>query len=208
MTRATPPQVKAKPRVNLADPRVKRTRKLLQATFVELLAEKSFDAITVQDIAERSTINRATFYSHFIDKYDLFGQFARDWFHTALEARLPLGAAYSRANLQLLVLVTMEALADMNEHCRPTEALKPLVMSAVQEEVSGVVLTWLRETFGSASPGQTSLETGTASLSWAIFGAALSWSQSEQRSPAEKTASEIAVLVCGGLATWMKAIAQ
>ena len=60
------------PAVNEADPRVKRTRKLLQDALLELLAEKSFDAITVQDIAERSTINRATFYAHFVDKYDLF----------------------------------------------------------------------------------------------------------------------------------------
>ena len=51
------------------DPRVKRTRGLLLKSFGDLLAEKSFDAITVQDIAERSTINRATFYAHYVDKY-------------------------------------------------------------------------------------------------------------------------------------------
>jgi AcrR family transcriptional regulator len=59
---------------------VRRTRKLLQDAFVELLAEKRFEAITVQDIAARSTVNRTTFYAHFVDKYDLFAQFSREWF--------------------------------------------------------------------------------------------------------------------------------
>lgn len=42
-----------------------RTRQLLHRAFTELLTEKSFEEITVHDIAERSTVNRATFYDHF-----------------------------------------------------------------------------------------------------------------------------------------------
>src|SRR5258708_26976541 len=110
------------PAVNEADPRVRRTRKLLQDALLELLAEKSFDAITVQDIAERSTINRATFYAHFVDKYDLFAAYSREWFRQTLHQELPEGAAFSRANLQVVILATMQALAEMDDHCRPTEA--------------------------------------------------------------------------------------
>src|SRR5207245_2778046 len=53
------------------DPRVKRTRKLLQQAFIELFQEKGFAAISIQDITERATVNRATFYAHFPDKYAL-----------------------------------------------------------------------------------------------------------------------------------------
>ena len=49
------------------DPRVKRTRKLLQQAFLELFQEKGFAAISIQDITERATANRATFYAHFAD---------------------------------------------------------------------------------------------------------------------------------------------
>src|SRR5258708_6339562 len=119
------------PAVNEADPRVRRTRKLLQDALMELLAEKSFDAITVQDIAERSTINRATFYAHFVDKYELFGSFIHEWFRKAMQQRLGDGATLSRANLRLLIQASMEAMAEMDDHCQPTEAMKPLVMSAV-----------------------------------------------------------------------------
>ncbi|PDZ11820.1 TetR family transcriptional regulator [Bacillus pseudomycoides] len=56
---------------NTNDPRVKRTRQLIQDAFVALVGEKGFENVTVQHIAERAPVNRATFYSHYHDKYDL-----------------------------------------------------------------------------------------------------------------------------------------
>ena len=49
------------------DPRVKRTRELIVRAFNQLVAEKGHTGLTVQEIAERATINRATFYAHFSD---------------------------------------------------------------------------------------------------------------------------------------------
>jgi AcrR family transcriptional regulator len=185
--------------MNEADPRVRRTRKLLQDALVELLAEKSFEAITVQDIATRSTINRATFYAHFADKYDLFAHYSRHWFRTFCEARLPPGAGFSRANLETLVLASMQALAELDDHCRPAEALKPRVMSAVQEELAQFVLGWLEATPSSAVRAGAGLEATAAGVSWAIFGTALDWSRMPERSPAEPRAAQIAALVFHGV---------
>jgi AcrR family transcriptional regulator len=187
------------PAVNEADPRVRRTRKLLQDALLELLAEKSFDAITVQDIAERSTINRATFYAHFVDKYELFACYSREWFRKALQRRLADCANLSRSNLRLLILASMEALAEMDDHCRPTETMKPLVMSAVQEELSALLRGWLERAATCASRPQVPLETAAAGISWAIFGTALDWSRTPERSPAEPTACRIADLLTEGL---------
>jgi AcrR family transcriptional regulator len=53
------------------DLRIRRTHHFLQEAMIELITEKGFDAITVGDIAERAMINRATFYRHYQDKYDL-----------------------------------------------------------------------------------------------------------------------------------------
>ena len=55
--------------INLDDPRVKRTRQLLQQAFMSLMMEGRFRDITVQEIADRATVNRATFYAHFEDKF-------------------------------------------------------------------------------------------------------------------------------------------
>src|SRR5581483_3371046 len=53
------------------DPRVRRTRKLLQDALASLLKKKGFDKISIGDIAEESTLNRATFYDHYPDKFAL-----------------------------------------------------------------------------------------------------------------------------------------
>ncbi len=53
------------------DPRVQRTRKLIMDSFMELSGEKEFKDITVKDITTEAMINRATFYYHFEDIYDL-----------------------------------------------------------------------------------------------------------------------------------------
>src|SRR4051812_39654647 len=53
------------------DPRVLRTRKLIMDSFIELSGEKEFKDITVKDITAEAMINRATFYYHFEDIYDL-----------------------------------------------------------------------------------------------------------------------------------------
>jgi len=195
------PSARAQAPVNEADPRVKRTRKLLQDTFLELLAEKSFDSITVQDIAQRSTINRATFYAHFVDKHDLFGQVSREWFRKAVQKRLPAAAPLSRANLRLLILATMEALADLDGHCRPIETLKPLIMSAVQEELHDFLAGCLKQLPRNSLRRRANLEATTAAVSWTIFGAALNWSQSSTRPAAEPAAAQIAALLTDGLST-------
>ena len=194
------------PAVNEADPRVKRTRKLLQGALLDLLAEKSFDAITVQDIAERSTINRATFYAHYVDKYALFAGYVHQWFRQALRQNLSDCAGLSRTNLQLVILASMEALAELDDHCKPTETMQPLVMSAVQEELAALLLGWLEHAPTGAARRNVLLETTAAGLSWAIFGTALNWSRMPERSPAEPTAARIADLLTEGLSSVVGAL--
>ena len=53
------------------DRRSKRSRQLLGNALVELMLEKSFDDITVQDILDRADIGRSTFYAHYTDKENL-----------------------------------------------------------------------------------------------------------------------------------------
>ncbi len=54
-----------------ADRRVKRTRNLLHQALHELMAQKRYDDITVQDIIDRADVGRSTFYAHYQDKEDL-----------------------------------------------------------------------------------------------------------------------------------------
>ena len=47
------------------DARVTRTKSLIRSAFLQLLKEKNYEAITVQDILDKTLINRSTFYKHF-----------------------------------------------------------------------------------------------------------------------------------------------
>lgn len=50
------------------DRRVQRTRQLLRSALVQLIEEKGYDAITIQDITERANLGRTTFYLHYESK--------------------------------------------------------------------------------------------------------------------------------------------
>ena len=63
---------------NVADLRVRRTHKLLQKALLEATAEKGFAHVTVRDIVERAMVNRATFYRHYEDKYDLLRRYIEE----------------------------------------------------------------------------------------------------------------------------------
>lgn len=72
------------------DLRIRRTHKFLQEAMIELITEKGFDAITVGDIAERAMINRATFYHHYQDKYDLVTKIFEETANQLVENMKPL----------------------------------------------------------------------------------------------------------------------
>lgn len=53
------------------DRRSQRTRRLVNAAMMDLLREKRYKAITVQDLLDRADIGRSTFYTHYFDKADV-----------------------------------------------------------------------------------------------------------------------------------------
>src|SRR5215468_9576608 len=54
------------------DRRVQRTRQSLRDALIELMIEKGYEEVTVQDIIDRANVGRSTFYAHFLDKQHLF----------------------------------------------------------------------------------------------------------------------------------------
>jgi AcrR family transcriptional regulator len=50
------------------DPRILRSRRMLMDSLASLLTKKEFEDISVQEIADEATLNRATFYLHYPDK--------------------------------------------------------------------------------------------------------------------------------------------
>lgn len=53
------------------DRRVKYTKMVLKESFIKLLNKKDISQISIKEICEDADINRATFYAHYSDQYDL-----------------------------------------------------------------------------------------------------------------------------------------
>ncbi len=182
------------------DPRVRRTRQLLQQAFLELFQEKSFLAITVQDIAERATVNRATFYAHFEDKYDLLDSIIREEFQKVIASKLPSAPGWNSDSLRLLIQAVFDFMGEFHRRCPPTDTqFGPMFERAVQQELYTLLLTWLQQT-PAVKRGRSSPETLAAVISWAVFGTAARWSQETRVPSAEAMTDQVLLALSEGLA--------
>lgn len=173
------------------DPRVKRTRRLIQQAFEELLAEKGFNTLTVQDITERAEVNRATFYAHYPDKFALLEETIREAFRAELEKRTLSACHYSADNLRALIETVCEFVAHTNEHCKASEQhFDSLVERQVRAQIQSLLEMWLQKTSGEYPP-----KLAATAATWAIYGLALHWSHDKNRASAATFAAQTLPLV-------------
>lgn len=185
---------------NPADPRVRRTRQLLQQAFRELLADKRFQAISVQDIAERATVNRATFYAHFEDKFALVDSLIRDEFQTHLAGKLSTTSPLTADNLRLLCVTVFHYLAHVDSHCSLTDTqFASRFAMAVHQELYVFILRWLNQGLSGDAPQRTMLEATAAIMSWSVYGAGVQWGRGVYSHSAEELATELVEVLTGGV---------
>jgi AcrR family transcriptional regulator len=53
------------------DRRIAKSQEAIKNAVIELMSEKNFDDITIQEISDRANVSRGTIYLHYLDKYDL-----------------------------------------------------------------------------------------------------------------------------------------
>ncbi len=56
------------------DRRIGKSKQAIMGAFIKLMAEKDFEKITMNEIAEQANVNRGTVYLHYVDKFDLLNQ--------------------------------------------------------------------------------------------------------------------------------------
>ena len=127
------------------DPRIRRTRKLLQGALGTLMQTKSFDEISVQDIAEMATVNRATFYDHYNDKFDLLEAMVAGGFHEFLDGRHLRYQAGCPAALRAIILATCDFLVQIHSAgtCERQTAFEPLMGAAMVTAIQRLLMEGL-----------------------------------------------------------------
>jgi AcrR family transcriptional regulator len=168
----------------MIDPRIRRTRLLLQQALEDLLQKKDFDKISVQDIAEAATVNRATFYDHYSDKYALLECMVAKQFADLLAVRgVHFEGECGRA-LHGIVLGVCDYLAGMPraEDERQMQ-MEPHLEAAVINVVRRMILAGLEKHPPANGVPAPIL---AATLSWGIFGAAKEWVRTPGRCSSEE----------------------
>ena len=179
------------------DPRVKRTRNLILNAFEELLPEKGFQSLTVQDITDKAEINRATFYAHFADKYDLLDESIRQTFRQELEKRTLNACHYTDENLRMLIVAVCEFVSHVHTHCKTAQPqFESLVETQVKKQLRELLQMWLEK-----EETTVSARTAATAASWAVYGLVSQWSHEKEteRLSAEQFADQVFPLVAANL---------
>ena len=154
-----------------------------------LLIQKPFDDISIQEIADEATLNRATFYLHYPDKNSLLQAMAAARFQGLVERR---GLSFTDCDdaLRAIVLGVCDYLSETTG-CASQLAKMPLEGSIIPV-VEGI----FRD--GAAShPLAAGVDTKllATTVAWAIFGAARLWFETPDRISAEEMAEKIEMMV-------------
>src|ERR1700746_1110657 len=99
------------PEAETPDPRSLRSRRMLMEALARLLIRKEFADVSVQEIADEATLNRATFYLHYADKNALLQAMTDVRFRALIERR---GITFTDCNgaLRAIALGVCDYLAE------------------------------------------------------------------------------------------------
>lgn len=162
---------------------------MLMDALARLLSKKEFDDISVQEIADEATLNRATFYLHYPDKGALLQAMTGVRFRDLIERR---GISFFDCNraLRAIALGVCDYLAETTG-CPGRLAQIPLEGSIIP-----VIEDMLKEGVArhATAPGIDPALLATTAA-WAVFGAARRWFQTPDRIPAEEMAAKIETMV-------------
>jgi AcrR family transcriptional regulator len=177
------------------DPRIRRTQALLREALASLMETTPFDAISVQDIADRATVNRVTFYDHYDDKVALLECMVAFRFIELLEKRGVTFEGSCASALGGLVLGLCDYLAEIPGRSQgPLPRIEPHLESAVIRVVRQFVLQGIRR---HPPAGNVSAEMLASTVSWGLYGAAQEWAMTPGRCPSEQAVGTIVALVAG-----------
>ena len=171
------------------DPRVLRSRRMLMEALVRLLTQKEFEDISIQEIADEATLNRATFYLHYPDKNTLLQAMTAARFRDLI-ARRGLSFTDCDGALRAIALGVCDYLAETTG-C-PTQLSKMPLEGSIIPVVEGMFLEGAAHHEMAPGVDATLLATTAA---WAVFGAARRWYQTPDRIPAEEMAAKIEAMV-------------
>jgi AcrR family transcriptional regulator len=104
------------------DRRIKYTKMVLRESLITLLEHKPIERITIKEICADADINRATFYAHYADQYDLLKQIEEDLYTNISTSLSQLGQDPANPN-------TLKQAENIFEYLRDNARITRLLLS-------------------------------------------------------------------------------
>ncbi|WP_042149894.1 TetR/AcrR family transcriptional regulator [Paucisalibacillus sp. EB02] len=156
------------------DPRILRTRKLIMDSFIDLSSKKEFKDITIKDITTEAMINRATFYYHFMDIYDLLDKALTEVLLVNLN-----GKEYENSELNEKTLVSLfTAITDFQTSLstRCHRGYEDTIARIIRDQLEVIFFRMLERQH--PEEVEEGLKLSATMLSWGLYGASMEWRRS------------------------------
>ncbi|MFZ4816076.1 MAG: TetR/AcrR family transcriptional regulator [Phototrophicaceae bacterium] len=186
------------------DPRVIRTRQLLRNALISLINEKGFENITVQEITDRATLNKATFYLHYRDKEELLvkstNQLIEELTQTVGKPTVLATDFTPLFMTQLLTLVFQhfERNADFYDVILNRIGTPPVV-AAIQDPLEQLAMRWYQHLSNRQTIPLVEPDMLLRFFSSGCIGLVQQWLHQSQRLSAEQMAEIFIHLIVGGI---------
>jgi len=139
------------------DRRVQRTRKLLLDALMELMLEKGYETVTIQDIIDRANVGRSTFYAHYLDKEALLLS-GFEQLRQFLTQHVGMAPAAAKGTNRLTLGFSLAMLQHVQSHHRMHQAIFGKPSGAiVQQQFQRIVADLVRREIAALVPSGTPL---------------------------------------------------
>ncbi|MFS0776813.1 TetR/AcrR family transcriptional regulator [Neobacillus sp. 3P2-tot-E-2] len=153
------------------DPRVLRTRRLIMDSFIELSSKKEFKDITIKDITTEAKINRATFYYHFEDIYDLLEKALSEVLLVNLNEEVFKTDQINEEVFICIFTAVTNFQKSLSNRCH--RGYEDTIARIIREQLEVIFYKMLVKQ--TTSEDKEAPKINTVILSWGIYGASVEW---------------------------------
>ncbi|MRN53606.1 TetR/AcrR family transcriptional regulator [Paenibacillus monticola] len=183
---------------NPNDPRVIRTRQLIMDAFAELLHTMDFNTMTISDITRKATINRATFYAHFADKYALLEALLAAAFLEYFLQRIDAEAPLTEETIQQLIFSLCDYHESSNSCVKKYDSVSLIIEENIKKRLEKFILQLITKVTDTTD--EKTLETTATMLGWSIYGVTYRWNLEGRTEAPSALAQRIVPLIVNGVA--------
>ena len=186
--------------MNENDPRAKRTRVLIVNAFISLISKKGFDNITVKDITTAATINRATFYAHFTDKYELLDTLIIEKFSEIFSEKMHEEISINENTIRILILCICDYFEMVKNICKCGYlSVLPLIEDKIIGELESIIFELYKKDFDFNKEQLIHAELISRMISTSIYNSVYKWTVQKMSITQEALIEDINAFIFNGI---------